>query len=389
MRHAFALVHVLGVLGGLAAGVGGARPAAAADDGLTIGVLLPMSGPTATFGQESWDGIRIAEKEIRGKDPSFRFQLVLNDEQSKRELVGPQTKALIENNGAAIVVGSVASSNTMQAAIVCKEAGIPLLTPASTNDKLTDEVATYGENVFRVCFKDSFQGTMLARFAWNTLKAKKAASLVDKGQAYSVGLSEQFEKEFTRLGGTVATEFYTSDDKDYTTLVQKVGGTKPEVILLSGYYPQAGPMIRLSKEAWKGVPVIGGDGLDSPDLIPLAGETKAKVYFSTHFAADDEDPIVQGFVRKHQDAYEGRDPGAMSALGYDALYAVYEAAKRAKAAHPDAPNRPAHLAEALKGLEFTGVTGKIRIGPDRTPRKAIVIVRAAGSFKFVEKIQPE
>ena len=123
----------------LALGLLLATPARAADPELVIGVLLPMSGDVATYGEESWNGVKIAEKEIRAKDPAFAFKLVLNDEQSKREQVGPQTKQLIENHGASIVLGSVASSQTMQAAIVCKEAGIPLLTHASTNDKLTDE----------------------------------------------------------------------------------------------------------------------------------------------------------------------------------------------------------------------------------------------------------
>jgi branched-chain amino acid transport system substrate-binding protein len=365
------------------------RVAIAEDDPLVVGVLLPMTGDVATYGEESWNGLKIAEAEIRAKDPSFSFKTILADEQSKREQVGPATKQLIENNRASIVVGSVASSNTMQAAVVCKEAGIPLLTPASTNDKLTEETDKYGSDVFRVCFKDSFQGTMLARFAHKTLKAKRAVSLVDKGQAYSVGLAEQFQKELERLGGTVATEYYTSADKDYTTLVQKVGGQKPDVILISGYYPQAGPMIKLGKEAWKGIPVVGGDGLDSPDLLPLAGETDIKIYFTSHFVAADTDPVVQGFVKKYQEAYAGADPGAMAALGYDAMYAVYEAAKKAGGTHGGKKPSPKDLAAALRGLTFTGVTGKIEIGPDRTPRKAVVIVLASGTFQFVEKIQPE
>jgi branched-chain amino acid transport system substrate-binding protein len=113
------------------------------------------------------------------------------------------------------------------------------------------------------------------------------------------------------------------------------------------------------------------------------------VYFTSHFVASDADPLVQEFVSKYQAAYEGKDPGAMAALGYDAMWAVYHAAKRARETRGAEALRPRDLAGALKGLEFTGVTGKIRIGPDRTPRKAVVIVQAAGAFKFVEKIQPE
>ncbi len=364
-------------------------PSAPTSPLLVVGVVLPMTGKHATFGEESWNGMKIAEAEIREKDQSFQVKLVPADEQSNREVVGPQTKQLIENEGASIIVGSVASSNTMQAAVICKEAGIPLLTPASTNDTLTADVAKYGENVFRVCFQDSFQGAVLARFAFNSLKAKKAASLVDKSQAYSVGLAEQFEKEFVKLGGTITTEYYTSADNDYTTLVQKVGQSRPEVILISGYYPQGGPMIKLGKDAWKGVPIIGGDGLDSPDLLPLVGETDAKVYFTSHFVASDVDPVVQSFVKKYQNVTGGNDPGAMAALGYDAMYAVYHAAVKAKKARGAGKVRPQDLSDGLRGLEFTGVTGRILIGPDRTPRKAIVIVKAAGSFQFVEKIQPE
>jgi branched-chain amino acid transport system substrate-binding protein len=357
---------------------------------LTVGVLLPMTGGQATYGEESWNGMKIAEAEIRRADPKFVFTLELADEQSSKEQSGPQTKKLIENHGAQIVVGSVASSNTMGAAVVCKEAGIPLLTPASTNDGLTEDAAKYGTNLFRVCFKDSFQGTMLARFAWNTLKAKKAVSLVDKASAYSVGLEEQFRKEFVKLGGTVSGENFNAQDKDFTTLVEKVGGQKPEVILFSGYYEQAGAMLRISKDAWRGIPVIGGDGLDSEKLMKLAGEPTSKVYFTSHFVASDTDPLVQAFVTKYRDRFGGKVPGAMAALGYDALYAVFEAGKRARAAHASDPWTPAHVAEGLRGLEFTGVTGKIRIGADRTPRKEIVIVEALGSgFQFVTKIPPE
>jgi branched-chain amino acid transport system substrate-binding protein len=296
---------------------------------------------------------------------------------------------LIENHGARIVVGSVASSNTMAGAIVCKEAGIPLLTPASTNDKLTSEVAKYGQDVFRVCFQDSFQGGILAKFAASTLKAKKAVAIVDKGQAYSVGLAQNFEDAFTALGGSVETEFYTASDQDHTTLVQKVGAKRPSVILITGYYGEAGPMIRVAKDAWKGIPVIGGDGLDSEELVRLMGGPNPNVYMTTHFVASDPDPVVQEFVGKYRAKFQGKVPGAMAALGYDALVAVNEAAKRAREKHPNDPFSPAHLAEGLRGLRFKGVTGDIEIGPDRTPRKAIVIARADQPFAFVEKIRPE
>jgi branched-chain amino acid transport system substrate-binding protein len=331
--------------------------------GLTVGVLLPMTGDNATFGEESWNGMQVALDEVASKEPPYTMRLERNDEQSRAEQATPQTKALIENHGVPIVVGSVTSSNTMQAAIVCKEAGIPLLTPAATNDRLTAEVDTLG--------------------------AKRAVVLVDKGQAYSVGLAENFTEAFRRLGGTAETEYYSSSDKDFTTLVQKVGATRPGVVVVTGYYGEVGPMIRVAKEAWAGIPVVGGDGLDSAQLVRLMGGPSRDVYFTTHFVATDPDPVVQEFVSKYRSRFSGKIPGAMAALGYDAILAVHEAAMRARASHPDAPFRPAHLAEGLRGLRFKGVTGDIEIGPDRTPRKALVIARAEEPFSFVEKIVPE
>lgn len=359
------------------------------DSGLVVGVLLPMTGGTAQWGEESWNGMQIALDEVRAKSPDLAATLERNDDQSSPQVAGPQTKALIENHGARIVVGSVTSSNTMQAAIVCKEAGVPLLTPAATNDLLTSEVGKYGTDVFRVCFKDSFQGGVLARFASGTLKAKRAVAIVDKGQAYSVGLAQNFQDAFAALGGSVETEYYTASDQDYTTLVQKVGAKRPDVILHTGYYGEAGPMLRVAKEAWKGIPVIGGDGLDSEELVHLMGGPNAHVYMTTHFVASDPDPVVQGFVTKYRSRFQGKVPGAMAALGYDAILAVTEAARRAREKHPGDPFAPAHLAEGLRGVRFKGVTGDIEIGPDRTPRKEIVVARAEQPFSFVERIRPD
>ena len=338
----------------------------------TIGVLLPMTGAQATFGEESWNGMRIAYDELAAKGP-VGWKTVLADEQSKKELVGPQTKKLVENDAARLVVGSVASSNTMEAALVCKNAGVPILTPASTNDKLTDDPGTYGKDVFRVCFKDSHQGGALARFAVKTLKAKTAVAVVDEGQAYARGLADNFDAEFQKAGGTVSREYYSQNDLEYKTLVQKVADKKPDVIVLAGYYDRAGPIVRAAQDAWKTIPVIGGDGLDSEKMLEHMKGVDVPVYFSSHFVATDSDPLVASFVAKYKARYDGKVPGAMAALGYDG----------------DAALEPRNLADAFRGLEFTGVTGKILIGEDRTPKKALVMVRARGTFEFVERVAPE
>lgn len=352
--------------------------------GTAIGVLLPMTGSTASYGQDTWNGISLAVDEIRAQNSgSVDFRLVLADEMSSREQVAPQTKSLIEGNRAAVIIGDAASSHTMQAAIVCKEAQIPLVTPVSTNDDLTQDTDRYGNRVFRVCYKDSFQGTALARFARVDLKARSAVVLIDQGQAYSVGLGKRFEKQFTDDGGTTHTEYFTAGEKDYTTLVHKVAQRKPDVIAFTGYYPEAGAMLRAAKDVWAQVPVVGGDALDSEDLLPLAGDTKIRVFFTTHFSAEDSTPSVKRFVERYQAKYDGRVPGALAALGYDAMMTVWRAMEAARAKGPVTSDS---ISIALSQLDFTGVTGRIRMDEDRSPDKEIVIVEARGTFKFVTRL---
>jgi branched-chain amino acid transport system substrate-binding protein len=167
--------------------------------------------------------------------------------------------------------------------------------------------------------------------------------------------------------------------------VESVAGRKPDVIFISGYYTAAGTMIRQARGKWDGIPIIGGDGLDSPTLIELAGDTKTDIYFSSHFAADAPDPKVQAFAKRYQDRF-GKSPGAMAALGYDVLFVLMDAAKRAK----DVYDR-AQLAQAIRETKgVVGITGTLDLTtPDRTPIKEAVIVKMDGGLKYQATIRPK
>ena len=344
---------------------------------LKVGVILPMTGGTATYGEEPWNGILLAEEDL--KKQGVEWKLILRDEKSTKAEAGNQAKLLIDSERVDVLLGSVASSNTMQIAVEARESGVPFITPASTNDRVTIDGGPF---VSRICFKDSFQGPVLAEFALSK-GWKKSVAVVDKAQAYSVGLAENFDKAMKAGGGTVDYVYYSSDDTDFANTVLNVAAFKPQVIFISGYYPQAGPMIKQGKEAWKGVPVIGGDGLDSPDFISLLGDTNADIYCTTHFAADAPDPLVQSFAERYEKRF-GKKPGAMAALGYDVLMVLHDAVKRC----PD-PHKPDLLAKAIretKGVKC--VTGTIDLTtPDRTPLKDLVIVKVEGDFKFQATIQ--
>lgn len=360
----------------LLAGCGGdettSGPPGTATKPLKVGVILPMTGGTSTYGEESWNGILLAEEDL--KKQGVGFELVLRDEKSTKTEAGNQAKLLIDSEEVDVLLGSVASSNTMQIAVEARESGIPLITPASTNDSVTVDGGPY---VSRICFKDSFQGPVLAEFALSK-GWKKSVAIVDKAQAYSVGLAENFDKAMKAAGGTVDYVYYSSQDTDFANVVLNAAALKPQVIFISGYYPEAGPMIKQGKEAWKGIPVIGGDGLDSPDFISLLGDTNAEIYCTTHFAADAPDPLVQGFSERYEKRF-GKKPGAMAALGYDVLMVLHDAVKRC--ADPKKPDQLAKAIRETKGVKC--VTGTIDLTtPDRTPLKDLVIVKVEGDFKF-------
>jgi len=347
------------------------------DGPLRVGVILPMTLGQSTYGEESWNGMQLAMKELEKQ--GIDWKLILKDEKSSKAEAGNQAKLLIENEGAHVLLGSVASSNTKQIALVAKESEVPLITPASTNDTLT---INGGPFVSRICFKDSWQGAVLANFAtgqgW-----KNAVAVVDKAQVYSTGLAKNFDKVFTANGGKVSYEYFTTEDTDFANTVTNVASKNPDVIFISGYYAQGGPMIRQGKEKWAGVPVIAGDGLDSPDLVALVGDTNAQIYMSSHFAADAPDEKVRAFAAAYEKEF-GKPPGAMAALGYDVLFVLADAVKRC--ADPKDPDQLAKAIRETKGVAC--ITGMIDLTTaDRTPIKDAVIVKVAGGLKYHSTIK--
>ena len=370
------LMFALAVLASVTTGCGGEK--ASQDGPLKIGVILPMTGEQATYGEESWNGLLLAQDDLKGKPGIPAFELIQRDEKSDKQTAGNQAKALIEAEGVHVILGSVASSNTKQIFMEAKESEVPCISPASTNDTLTVEGGPYTS---RICFKDSFQGAVLANFALSQ-GWRKAAVVVDKAQDYSVGLADNFKIIFEKGGGTVDIDYYVTQDTDFSNVIQNVANHEPDVIFISGYYLQAGPMIKQAKAKWEGKPIIGGDGLDSPDLINLVGDTNAEIYLSSHFAADAPEPEVRTFAERYKQRF-GKSPGAMAALGYDVLFVLMDAVKRTK--DPKDAARLAAAIAATKGVKT--ITGTIDLTTaDRTPIKDAVIVRVEGGLNFFKKI---
>jgi branched-chain amino acid transport system substrate-binding protein len=346
-----------------------------------IGAVFPLTGPIATYGQESVNGIKLALKKIN-KDGQVKINLIVEDNKGEPQESANAVKKLISANNVNAIIGSVASSNTLAGAPIAQKAKVPLMTPASTNEKVTQT----GDYISRTCFTDAFQGVVMAKFAFENLKKKKVAVIIDNSSDYSKGLSKIFKETFVKLGGELASSrdfAYVQKDTDFRTLLRKVKRTKPDVIFLPGYYTEVGLILKQARQLGLTVPFLGGDGWDSPKLQELAGKAVAGNYISSHFSADDKDPMVQTFVKEYVAAY-GQKPGAMAALGYDGILVMADSIKRAKSLS----NKDLQ-ASLVSTKGFVGVTGSITIDKNRNAKKSAVVLETtpAGNV-FKTKVTP-
>jgi len=346
-------------------------------DDVKVGVILPMTGATATFGQESFNGLSLALELETGK-PTLK--LMLEDTQGTPSGSANAINKLLTSDKVSVVMGEVASSNTIAASGAAQTAKVPLMTHASTNDTIT-----IGKDfISRICFVDSFQGKVMAQFAKETLKAKTAIIVVDSDSDYSRGLKDSFTKAFTAEGGQIVQEVsYSQKDTDFKSQLTKVKKAKPDVVFIPGYYTQVGALLRQANELKIKAKFLGTDGWDSPDLFKVAGKASAGHYVSSHFAPDDTDPKVQEFVTGYKKKFNAT-PGAMAALGYDAGKFLKSAIKVADS------GEPTKIKDAINNFKgFEGITGKITLDSNRNAIKPAVILETSETgFKFHSRVNP-
>lgn len=349
-----------------------------AADKVKVGAVLPISGGIATFGQENANGIKLALSKMKSKN----IELILEDDKSEAIEATNAIRKLINVDKVSVVIGEVTSSNTLAMGPIAQEAKVPLFSPAATNAKVT----MVGNFVSRACFTDDFQGVVMARFAVNTLKKKNGIVLIDNSSDYSKGLAKSFSDEFLKLGGKFASKedlTYVQKDMDFQSLLRKIKRANPDVIFLPGYYTEVGLIIKQARSLGITAPFLGGDGWDSPDLFKIGGAAMKGNYISSHFAPDDKDPKVQAFVKDYEKAYKAK-PGAMAALGYDAIGIVADSISRAKSTKPADIN-----AAILATKNYMGVTGSITIDENRNSKKAAVVLETtATGFIFNNKVNP-
>lgn len=349
---------------------------------IAIGHYGSMTGGEATFGKSTDQGIRLAVDEINaaGGIKGKKIRLITMDDQGKSDEAVAVVKRLIEREKVVAILGEVASGRSKAAAPTAQKSKIPMVSPSSTNP----EVTQVGDYIFRTCFIDPFQGYVMAKFATQNLKLKKVAILRDVKSDYSVGLGDVFKAKFAEMGGTIVADLsYQSLDVDFKAQLTQIKSKAPDGIFIPGYYTEVGLIARQARELGIKVPLMGGDGWDSPKLTEIGKEAIEGGYFSNHYSNESKDPLAVDFLKRFKDKY-GVSADGLSAAGYDA-------AKILLAAMASAPEVKPELIrdELAKIKDFAGVTGKISMDANRNAVKSAVVVQVNGSTnKYITTVEP-
>ena len=381
--RSLATVFVLGLATTVAALLFTACGKKADSNEILIGEFGALTGPIATFGQNTHKGVMMAVDEINaaGGVLGKQIRLLVEDDQGKPEEALTAVTKLISKDRVVALIGEFASSNSLAAAPFAQQSRIPMLSHGSTNPKVTQ----VGDYIFRACFIDPFQGEVMAKFTSETLKLKRVAILRDIKSDYSVGLADYFTRSFTAAGGeVVADESYSAGDKDFNAQLTSLRQKNPEAVFIPGYYTEIGLIARQARRLGIQAVLLGGDGWDSEKLWEIGGEALNGSFFSNHYSVDNPAPEIQDFVEKFKARYDGSAPDAQAALAYDATHMLAAAITRAGSEDPKA------IRDALaETKDFPGVTGTITLNDQRDAVKSAVVLEVRdGSFVYKKTVDP-
>jgi branched-chain amino acid transport system substrate-binding protein len=353
---------------------------------IKIGLITPLSGDVKTFGESVRNSFLIAVEEAnaRGGVAGMKITYVIQDDKNDATEAANVANLLVNQERVKAIVGSVTSKATIPVSDIIQSAKIPTISPTATNPKVTVADGKRKDYMFRACFIDPFQGTVMAKFSRDTLKGKSAAVLFDASNDYSKGIAEVFRDAFRKQGGKVAAfESYGKDDVDFSALLTKVKASGADVLFLPDYYNKVGLIAKQVQEKGLKVRLVGPDGWDSPDLVKIAGSAIEGGYFSNHYSPDDLRPEVVAWVKKYREKH-GQVPDALGTLAYDATNLLLEAIRKAGS------DDPKKIREALASIrDFKAVSGKSTLDGNGDMIKSAAILKIEGGRqKFVTMVNP-
>ena len=340
-----------------------------------IGVLLPMTGASATRGQAEWTGIKTAGKmkpTVLGK----RVKLILVDTGSNRIEAADAVNRLIKKDRVCAIIGDATAGTE-----VAEKSWIPIISPTPNA-----VAARNGKYVFRVCFTGSFQGKAAAKYAYNAIGARKAAVMIDIAQDYCIGLANSFVKNFIKMGGKIAvTTYCQTGDQDFTTQLSAIMAAKPDLLYLPNYYTEDALTCKQAAELGANVPILSADGAQAEELIEIGGKDVEGLIFTGHFAREAASTELAKKYIKTYEMKNNKNAGVFDALAADAYFVLLDAIKRSKS------TRGSRIRTALASTKnFEGVSGTINIGKDGNAVKSAVILHVKdGKFRYLSTVNPQ
>jgi branched-chain amino acid transport system substrate-binding protein len=354
----------------------------AASNEILIGSYSSNTGATATFGVFQLHGTQMAIDEINanGGINGKKIKHINYDNKSDNDETLAVVNRLISQDNVVAILGEATSGRSKIGGQVAQQNKVPMLTSSATNP----DVTKIGNYIFRACFIDPFQGTVMAKFMTENLKLKKAAVLRDIKNDYSVGLADIFTQKLKDAGGEVVTDVsYQEGDIDFKSQLTAIKSKNPEAIFVPGYYNEVALIAKQARELGMKQPLLGGDGWSSPKLHEIAGSAIDGNYFSNHYTTESSDPKTQAFIKAYKEKYH-EDADVMAALAYDAVYLLADAIKNTKEITRDNIRD-----ELAKIKDFQGVTGKMSMNENRDAVKSAVVVQVQGTdYKYITSVNP-
>ncbi len=348
---------------------------------IKIGGLAPLTGSLAIYGVTTTNGANLAIDEINknggilGKKVEY---ITLDTKGDSTEAVMAYNKLI--DRGVSAIIGEITSKPSLAVAEIAAQDNMPMITPTGTQVDITEA----GPSIFRVCFTNPYQGKVLAILAKERLNADTAAIMINNSSDYSDGIAKAFIEQADILGIKITTkEGYADGDKDFRAQLTKIAAEQPDVLLVPEYYEQASLIATQAREVGVKAVFIGSDGWDgiTKTLDSSSYNAIENSYFTNHFSMQDTAPKIQNFLKSYKDTYN-EDPSAFSALGYDAVYMVKKAVENAGSTNKEA------VVDALKNIEYDGITGYLTFDEHNNPVKAVTILKITnGEYIFDSKIK--
>ena len=355
-------------------------------DTIKIGANFELTGNVANYGSATYDGLKLAVKEandaggINGK----KIELVAVDNKSTAEEAVNAATKLISDDKVKVIVGPAVTANVIAESQVATDNKVPVIAPDATSPDVTVENGQVKPYIFRSCFIDPQQGSVMAKFAAENLKAKTAVIYVDNSTDYSKSLGKVFKEKFEAAGGKVLDQqAFVAKDTDFKATLTTLKAANADVIFVPAYYEEVGKIVKQARELGITCPILGTDGWDDPKVADIAGaDALNNTYFSTHYS--DKDESVKGFVDAFTKEY-GHAPNVFAALGYDAGKMLVDAIKRAGSDDPEAIRK---ALEETKDLKVG--TGTITMDKNHNPiKQAVILENKGGDRVMVAKIMPD